>query len=96
MYMLVTYDVSTVDKAGEKRLRMVAKICKDYGQRVQKSVFEMKLDPAEWAICSARLSAAIDPTTDSLRFYHLGNNWSQRIEHVGQRQDFDIDGYLEI
>jgi CRISPR-associated protein Cas2 len=96
MYMLVTYDVSTADKAGEKRLRTVAKICKDYGQRVQKSVFEMKLDPSEWTTCAAKLQAAIDPATDSLRFYHLGNSWAQRIEHIGVRNDFNIDGYLEI
>lgn len=96
MYMLVTYDVSTVDKRGQKRLRTVAKICKDYGQRVQNSVFEMKLDPSEWTTCLSKLQLAIDPLADSLRFYHLGNNWVQRIEHVGVRKDFDIDGYLEV
>ena len=94
MYILVTYDVSTLDKAGAKRLRQVAKICLEYGQRVQKSVFEMKLDPAQWSTCSSRLKDSIDPATDILRFYHLGNNWAERIDHVGIRHDCDIDGFL--
>ena len=96
MYMLVTYDVSTTDKGGAKRLRKVAKICLEYGQRVQNSVFEMKLEPAQWRICAARLTEAIDPLTDSLRFYHLGNHWADRIDHIGVRRDFNIDGFLNI
>lgn len=96
MYVIVTYDVSTMDRAGQKRLRKVAKLCKNYGQRVQYSVFEMKVDPAKWAQCAADLRALIDPNEDSLRFYFLGNNWEQRIEHVGVRKDFNIDGFLEI
>ena len=96
MYVLVTYDVTTVDKAGAKRLRSVAKICLEYGQRVQNSVFEMKLEPAQWTVCSTRLSDAIDHNVDSLRFYHLGNNWANRIDHVGVRKDFNIDGFLNV
>ncbi len=96
MYVLVTYDVSTQDKAGEKRLRQVAKVCLNHGQRVQKSVFEMKLEPAQWTSCLAQLLAIIDPATDSIRAYHLGNNWSQRIEHHGLREDYDIDGFLHV
>ncbi len=96
MYLIVTYDVSTIDKAGQKRLRTVAKICKDYGQRVQNSVFEMKVEPAKWEECKARLLSVIDEQQDSLRFYHLGNNWADRIDHVGVRVDHNIDGYLEI
>lgn len=94
--MIVTYDVSTVDKAGQKRLRKVAKICLDYGQRVQNSVFEMKVEPAQWEQCKARLLETIDDTKDSLRFYHLGNHWADRIDHFGIRVDHNIDGYLEI
>lgn len=96
MYVLVTYDVSTIDKAGQKRLRKIAKICLNYGQRVQYSVFEMKLEPAQWSVCSATLVETIDPTTDSIRFYHLGNNWMERIDHHGVRRDLNIDGFLSI
>jgi len=96
MYVLVTYDVSTMDKAGQKRLRKIAKICLTYGQRVQHSVFEMKLDPAQWSVCSTTLVETIDPDTDSIRFYHLGNHWAERIDHHGVRKDHNIDGFLEI
>lgn len=96
MYVLLTYDVSTADKAGAKRLRRVAKVCINHGQRVQKSVFEMKLEPAEWTACIATLLDIIDPFQDSIRTYHLGNNWSERIEHYGVRHDLDIDGFLDI
>ncbi len=96
MYVLVTYDVSTSDKAGAKRLRRVAKVCINHGQRVQKSVFEMKLEPAEWTACLAALLEIIDPEQDSIRTYHLGNNWAERIEHYGLRNDVDIDGFLNV
>ena len=96
MYVLVTYDVSTLDRAGQKRLRKIAKICLNYGQRVQQSVFEMKVEPAQWTVCSASLLETIDPKTDSIRFYHLGNNWAERIDHHGIRHDHNIDGFLNI
>lgn len=96
MYVLVTYDVSTKDRAGVKRLRDVAKICLNYGQRVQNSVFEMKLEPALWTVCSKELIEIINPATDSIRFYHLGNNWAERIDHHGVRKDLNIDGFLDI
>jgi CRISPR-associated protein Cas2 len=96
MYVLVTYDVTSVDKARANRLRTVAKICLEYGQRVQNSVFEMKLAPAQWTDSSTRLVEAIDQSLDSLRFYHLGNIWADRIDHFGVRKDFDIDGFLNI
>jgi CRISPR-associated protein Cas2 len=94
MYVLVTYDVSTVTKEGRRRLSRVAKACLDYGQRVQNSVFEMKVDPAQWTQCKDRLVREIDATTDSLRFYYLGANWQKRVEHVGAKATYDIDGPL--
>ena len=96
MYVIITYDVSTTDAAGRRRLRQVAKACEDYGQRVQNSVFEMKLDPAQWTELRARLESIIDPSTDSLRFYHLGRNWQRRVEHIGAKSGYDIDGPLII
>ena len=91
MLMLVTYDVSTEDAAGQRRLRRVAKACKDYGQRVQFSVFECQVDPAQWMALRARLVGEIDPATDSLRFYRLGANWRPRVEHVGAKPASDPD-----
>ncbi len=96
MYVLVTYDVSTVDKAGRKRLRRVAKTCLDYGQRVQNSVFELKVDPGQWAECKDRLCNEVNPEKDSLRFYYLGSNWKRRVEHVGAKPSIDIDGPLIV
>lgn len=94
MYVLVTYDVSTFDAEGRRRLRRVAKTCLDYGQRVQNSVFELKVDPAQWTACRLKLTEIIDPKTDSLRFYHLGANWKRRVEHVGAEPGYDVDGPL--
>src|SRR5215208_210166 len=76
MLVLVTYDVSTETPAGRRRLRRVANACKDYGQRVQLSVFECDVDPAQWVSLKARLLAETDPASDSLRFYYLGSNWN--------------------
>jgi CRISPR-associated protein Cas2 len=92
--MLVTYDVATRDAAGRRRLRRVARLCQDYGQRVQYSVFECSVDPAQWATLRARLLAAIDPEEDSLRFYRLGANWRSRVEHAGTKASYDPDGPL--
>ena len=75
MLVLVTYDVNTVEAGGKARLRSVAKACRDFGQRVQFSVFEIEVDPAQWTRLKARLEAIIDPEHDSLRYYHLGSNW---------------------
>ncbi len=86
MYVLVTYDVSTTTAEGKKRLRNVAKICLDYGQRVQNSVFEMSVEPAQWVDCKARLESTINAEEDSLRYYYLGRNWQRRVEHTGQNQ----------
>lgn len=96
MFVLVSYDVSTVDKAGKKRLRHVAKICKNYGQRVQFSVFECVVDPAQWTKMRQQLIDAIDPESDSLRFYFLGANWRPKVEHVGAKPGIDQEGPLVI
>ena len=96
MLVLVSYDVSTTDKAGQKRLRRVAKTCKDYGQRVQYSVFECMVDPAQWAVLRNRLLEEINPDKDSLRFYFLGANWKRRIEHIGAKESYDQEGPLLV
>ena len=92
--MLVTYDVATSDAAGRRRLRRVARLCRDFGQRVQYSVFECQVDPAQWAALRSRLVDEIDQTTDSLRFYRLGANWRSRVEHVGSKPSYDPDDPL--
>ncbi len=94
MLVLVTYDVSTATPAGRRRLRRVAAACKDYGQRVQLSVFECDVEPTQWVALKARLAAEIDGSTDSLRFYFLGSNWKRRVEHVGAKPALDLDGPL--
>ncbi len=90
MMVLVSYDVSTIDKRGQARLRRAAKACLDYGQRVQNSVFECDIDPAQWTALKARLLGLIDPASDSLRFYFLGSNWQHRVEHVGAKPTKDL------
>lgn len=94
MMVLVSYDVSTRDSAGERRLRQIAKACRDFGQRVQYSVFEIELDPAQWALLKHRLAEIIDPSCDSLRFYHLGKNWQHRVEHIGAKETLNLNGPL--
>jgi CRISPR-associated protein Cas2 len=90
MMVLVTYDVATTEPGGTRRLRRVAKACRDFGQRVQLSVFEIEVDPAQWTMLKARLEAIIDPNHDSLRYYHLGANWTRRVEHVGAKPAADL------
>lgn len=96
MFVLVSYDVSTEDRAGRRRLRRVAKACQDYGQRVQFSVFECIVDPAKWAILRQTLINEIDEDKDSLRFYFLGSNWQRRVEHVGAKPGINQEGPLII
>lgn len=96
MMVLVTYDVNTESVAGKKRLRRVAKICQNFGQRVQYSVFECLVDPAQWAVFREKLIAATDPDQDSLRFYFLGANWKGRVEHVGAKVAYDPEGPLIV
>lgn len=94
MLMLITYDVSTINPAGRKRLRRVAKACLDYGQRVQNSVFECEVDPAQWAALRGRLVSEIKIEEDSLRFYRLGADGKRRVEHLGAKPATDLEGPL--
>ncbi|MEW6587056.1 MAG: CRISPR-associated endonuclease Cas2 [Nitrospirota bacterium] len=96
MFVIVSYDVSTNDATGQRRLRRVAKACEDYGQRVQYSVFECIVDPAQWAMLKERLISEIDPEKDSLRFYYLGSNWHRRVEHIGAKASIDQEGPLIV
>jgi CRISPR-associated protein Cas2 len=96
MMVLVTYDVSVTEAQGARRLRRVARACQDYGQRVQYSVFEIEVEPAQWTMLKARLEATIDPKHDSLRYYHLGAHWRRRVEHVGAKPAADLGGTLLI
>jgi len=92
--MLVTYDVGTETPEGRRRLRRVARACLDFGQRVQNSVFECEVDPAQWTALKARLLGEIDEKADSIRFYRLGADGRRRIEHVGGKTIADLDGPL--
>lgn len=94
MLMLVTYDVNVETRIGRRRLRRVARACLDFGQRVQNSVFECEVEPAQWTTLRARLIAEIDPEIDSLRFYRLGAEGRRRLEHVGAKPTLDLDGPL--
>ena len=89
MFVLISYDVNTEDAAGRRRLRKIAKQCLDYGQRVQNSVFECVLDAAQLRALEARLVATMDQEKDSLRFYNLGNNYSEKIRHYGIKPGYD-------
>lgn len=94
MMVLVSYDVKTTDNDGKNRLRRIAKTCLDYGQRVQNSVFECNVDPAQWAALKQMLIDTINQEEDSLRFYYLGSNWERRVEHVGAKEAVDLTGPL--
>lgn len=96
MMVLITYDVAVGTSGGAKRLRHVARICEDHGQRVQYSVFECELDPALWTRMRARLLAVIDLEHDSLRFYFLGREWRRRVEHIGAKPADDPDDLLLV
>ncbi len=96
MMVLVTYDVNTETKEGRARLRKVAKVCENRGQRVQNSVFECLVDPGMWEVLRHELIAIIDPDVDSLRFYFLGSNWKRRVEHVGAKATPDPEGPLVV
>ena len=91
MMVLVTYDVNTENAAGRKRLSHVAKLCVDYGQRVQNSVFECSVTPAEFVEIKATLGQIIDNEADSIRFYLLGKNWQSRVETMGRDDSYDPD-----
>lgn len=96
MMVLVTYDVNTASDGGSRRLRRVAKICQNFGQRVQNSVFECLVDPAQWTNLRHQLLEVFDPEKDSLRFYFLGANWKNRVEHQGAKASYDPEGPLMV
>ena len=91
MMVLVTYDVNTETAQGRKRLRHVAKLCVDYGQRVQNSVFECSVTPAEFVEIKAKLLSIIDTESNNIRFYLLGKNWQNRLETIGRDKSYDPD-----
>jgi CRISPR-associated protein Cas2 len=96
MHVLITYDVSTVTPEGRRRLARVARACLNRGQRVQNSVFECKVDPAQFAALRHTLLDLIDPATDSIRFYMLGAKIEGRVEHHGAKPSIDLDGPLMV
>ena len=96
MYVLITYDVNTSSENGQKRLRQVAKCCKDFGQRVQNSVFECLIDGSDFVRLKTKLLKLIDKDLDSIRIYQLGKNYQAKIEHLGVKTSFDIEGELII
>jgi len=94
MMVLVSYDVRTQDPDGARRLRRIAKACRDFGQRAQYSVFEIEVDAAQWVALKARLMQIIAPAQDSLRFYYLGQHWRSKVEHIGAKPVLDLDAPL--
>ena len=96
MMVLISYDVRTSEPGGARRLRRVAKVCRNFGQRVQFSVFECLVDPAQWVRLRQQLIDEIDQEADSLRFYFLGANWRGRVEHVGAKASLDQEGPLIV
>ncbi|MDU6031664.1 MAG: CRISPR-associated endonuclease Cas2 [Peptoniphilus harei] len=96
MQVLITYDVETVTPAGKKRLRQVAKVCLDYGQRVQNSVFELNIYPADMVEIKSKLEKIIDPQKDSIRIYNLGKNWERRVESLGRDDTYNPEKDLLI
>lgn len=96
MYVLVTYDVSTVEAAGNRRLRQIAKICVEYGQRVQNSVFECEIDPSQYEMLKHRLLEKMDASRDNIRFYNLGKNWHRKVEQFGVETSYDPEGFLLV
>ena len=94
--VLITYDVNTETPAGKKRLNKVAKQCKNYGQRVQNSVFECIIDPALLKELQDKLEKIIDVEKDSIRYYYLGDEWRSRVEHIGAKASIDLEGTLIV
>ncbi len=96
MLVLITYDVNTEDAGGRRRLRKIAKECVNYGQRVQNSVFECLVDPAQCRKLQLSLCSIIDDERDSLRFYYLDDKYQTRIEHFGSRPGYEPEGVLMV
>ena len=96
MMVLVSYDVAVTTSGGSSRLRRVAKECQNYGQRVQYSIFECVVNPAQWTVFKNKLESIIDKKTDSLRYYYLGANYKKKVEHFGAKPSIDMDGPVII
>ena len=96
MMVLITYDVNTESEGGKRRLRRVAKVCENFGQRVQNSVFECLVDPVQFTDLRFKVEKEIDKERDSLRYYLLGANWKRRVEHVGAKKTYDPEGIIMI
>ena len=96
MLVLITYDVNTETAEGKRRLRQVAKLCTNYGQRVQNSVFECLINNARCEMLKNELIKVIDPSLDSLRFYYLGNNYREKVNHIGTKPSVDMEGFLMV
>lgn len=96
MLILVTYDVRITSPGGARRLRRIAKVCRDYGQRVQFSVFELEVETAHWVEIKQRLIDLANPEVDSLRFYYLGLKWQGKVEHIGAKPVLDLNAPLVL
>jgi len=96
VFVLVSYDVAISSPGGARRLRRVAKTCLNFGQRVQFSVFECVVEPAQWVVLRNQLESIIDKEHDSLRYYYLGSNWKRKVEHVGAKPTLDLDDPLIV
>ena len=96
MLVLISYDVNTQDAAGRRRLRLIAKQCVNYGQRVQNSVFECILDAAQCRQLQHKLCSLMDKEKDSLRFYYLGNRYEAKVEHFGINAGYQPEGVLMV
>lgn len=96
MLVLITYDVDTISETGQRRLRKVAKLCQDYGQRVQNSVFECRLSETQFVVLKNKLESIMNHDLDNIRFYFLGNNWNNRIELLGKNCSVNLDVELII
>lgn len=90
MRVVISYDVKTDSTEGRRRLRKLAKLCESNGVRVQYSVFECQVDPAEWAMLKDRIAKIIDKKEDTVRFYFLGSNWQRKISHIGMKKHYDV------
>ncbi|MCE5300354.1 MAG: CRISPR-associated endonuclease Cas2 [Spirochaetia bacterium] len=96
MMVLITYDVKTESEGGPKRLRKIAKVCENYGQRVQNSVFECLVDPEQFVVLRDKIEKIMDKKDDSVRYYFLGSNWHRRVEHVGAKETYDPEGPMIV
>ena len=94
MLLLITYDVNTTTASGRRRLARIAKVCCNYGQRVQNSVFECDLDNTQLVMVRAQLLSIIDEKSDSIRIYNLGNHYTSRIEQYGVKRSYDPEGEI--